>query len=314
MRLVTYDAGEGIRPGLLRGRDVIDLGSNFRTVAGFINAGETALAAGRKVLESASAVGTVDQVRLHAPLGRSGEALLAVGWNYPAHFDEGSHARGDGIEKLPEHPSFFCKAPTSVTDPYASIPHDPRFSEQLDYEAELAVVIGRAGRNIPRDAALSHIFGYMLANDVTARDVQRRHGGQWFKGKSLDRSCPLGPVLVTTDEIADPQAIELICEVNGEPRQHGNTAGMAFPIAELLQRLSEGMTLLPGSIVLTGTPPGVGYARTPPRFLQPGDEVVVRSPQLGELRNRIVSEDLVSYLEVEKYGRHNSQTTGETAV
>jgi 2,4-didehydro-3-deoxy-L-rhamnonate hydrolase len=162
----------------------------------------------------------------------------------------------------------------------------------MDYEAELAVVIGRAGRSIPAAEAMGHIFGYTLANDVTARDVQRRHGGQWLKGKGMDGSCPLGPWIVTADEIADPQVLPIQCHVNGVEKQSSNTRFMVFPIARLIEELSLAMTLLPGDILLTGTPEGVGYARTPPEFLSPGDEVTVTIPDIGELTNRVVEYSL----------------------
>ena len=162
----------------------------------------------------------------------------------------------------------------------------------MDYEAELAVVIGRAGRSIPAAEAMDHIFGYTLANDVTARDVQRRHGGQWLKGKGMDGSCPLGPWIVTADEIADPQDLPVRCDVNGVQKQDSNTRFMVFSIARLIEELSLAMTLLPGDILLTGTPEGVGYARTPPEYLSPGDEVTVTIPDIGRITNRVVASSL----------------------
>lgn len=215
-----------------------------------------------------------------------------MGWNYLTHFEEGQGRRGDNQEELPEYPTFFDKPTTTVVGPYDDIPFDPDFSEKMDYEAELAVVIGRAGRSIPAAEAMDHIFGYTLANDVTARDVQRRHGGQWLKGKGMDGSCPLGPWIVTADEIADPQDLPVRCDVNGVQKQDSNTRFMVFPIARLIEELSLAMTLLPGDILLTGTPEGVGYARTPPEYLSPGDEVTVTIPEIGRITNRVVARSL----------------------
>lgn len=158
----------------------------------------------------------------------------------------------------------------------------------MDYEAEIAVVIGKGGKNIDEAHALKHLFGYMLANDVSARDLQRRHGGQWLKGKGLDDTCPLGPWLVTADEIDDPQDISFERVLNGRIRQRGSTRQMAFPVRRLIAELSFGMSLVTGDILLTGTPSGVGFARTPPEWLQPGDELITQSARLGELRNTVV--------------------------
>jgi 2-keto-4-pentenoate hydratase/2-oxohepta-3-ene-1,7-dioic acid hydratase in catechol pathway len=170
-------------------------------------------------------------------------------------------------------------------------------SRKWDYEAELAVVIGKAGRSIPRAEAFSHIFGFCLANDVSQRDLQRRHGGQWLKGKSIDGTMPLGPVIVTPDELDVPN-IRLQCEVNGQVLQDALVAQMAFPIDELIAELSFGMTLRPGDVILTGTPSGVGNAREPQIFLKDGDEVVVRGTGIGELRNRLVTTDLAASSDV----------------
>jgi 2-keto-4-pentenoate hydratase/2-oxohepta-3-ene-1,7-dioic acid hydratase in catechol pathway len=158
---------------------------------------------------------------------------------------------------------------------------------QIDYEVELAVVIGTGGRDIPRERAMEHVFGYTILNDITARDVQRRHGGQYFKGKGLDGSCPLGPWIVTADAIGDPASLGIRCLVNGEVRQESTTAAMIFDIPTLIASLSEGLTLEPGDILATGTPSGVGYAMDPPAFLKDGDRVVCEIDGIGRLENTV---------------------------
>jgi 2-keto-4-pentenoate hydratase/2-oxohepta-3-ene-1,7-dioic acid hydratase in catechol pathway len=198
---------------------------------------------------------------------------------------------------LPDRPAFFTKPTTAVVGPTSSIQYDALVTEQLDFEAELAVVIGRGGRGIAEEHALEHVFGYMLANDVSARDLQRRHGGQWFKGKALDSSCPTGPWIVTADEIDDPQALRITCEVNGSLMQDGRTMEMIFPITRLIAELSHGMTLLPGDILLTGTPDGVGAFRVPPRFLIPGDRIKIGCSAIGIIENEVVSADLHSEID-----------------
>ena len=228
----------------------------------------------------------LDEVRLLPPVVRHPRCLFATGWNYRTHFEEGQGKRGGDVEE-PTVPTFFSKPASTIVGPHDPISIDQDVSSQFDYEAELAVVIGRPGRNISQADAFSHVFGYMVANDVSARDVQRRHGGQWFKGKAMDRTCPLGPWIVTADEIPEPEALTIDCLVNGEVRQHADTASMAFPIPRLLEELSAGMTLLPGDILLTGTPAGVGFARTPPTYLVDGDQVISRISSIGELQNRV---------------------------
>jgi 2-keto-4-pentenoate hydratase/2-oxohepta-3-ene-1,7-dioic acid hydratase in catechol pathway len=170
------------------------------------------------------------------------------------------------------------------------VPIFPHVSTQIDYEVELAVVIGKAGRDIPRERAFEHVFGYTIVNDVTARDVQRRHGGQYFKGKGLDGSCPMGPWIVTADEIPHPGQLAIRCRVNGAVRQDSTTASMIFDIPTLIASLSEGLTLEPGDILATGTPSGVGYAMDPPRFLREGDVVACEVEGIGVLENPIRAE------------------------
>jgi 2-keto-4-pentenoate hydratase/2-oxohepta-3-ene-1,7-dioic acid hydratase in catechol pathway len=234
----------------------------------------------------ASAVYRGDAVRLHPPTGRPTKNVVCLGLNYISHAKESAQARGREF-KIPEAPVFFTKAPTSVTGPTDPIPWDPSVTAQLDYEAELGVVIGIPGRDIPRARALDHVFGYTIINDVSARDLQKTHL-QWFKGKSLDGFCPVGPVIVTADEFGDPQSKQISLRVNGVEKQNSTTANMIFPVDVIIESLSRGLTIEPGDLIATGTPEGVGLARTPQEFLQDGDLVETEVEGIGVMRNRVV--------------------------
>ena len=234
----------------------------------------------------ASAVYRGDAVRLHPPTGRATKNVVCLGLNYISHAKESAQARGREF-KIPEAPVFFTKAPTSVTGPTDPIPWDPSVTAQLDYEAELGVVIGIPGKDIPRARALDHVFGYTIINDVSARDLQKTHL-QWFKGKSLDGFCPVGPVVVTADEFGDPQSKQISLRVNGVEKQHSTTANMIFPVDVIIESLSRGLTIEPGDLIATGTPEGVGLARTPQEFLQDGDLVETEVEGIGVMRNRVV--------------------------
>lgn len=225
-------------------------------------------------------------VTLLAPLPIPRKNVFCVGRNYAEHIAEGERAQNKKIG-VTEHPVFFTKPSTAVIGPDADIPIFPSVSESIDYEVELTAVIGTRGRNISKNAAHAHIFGYTILNDVTARDVQRRHGGQYFKGKALDGSCPIGPWIVTADAIGDPQKLGISLTVNNERRQNGNTSSMIFDIPTLIVSLSEGMTLEPGDLVATGTPSGVGYAMDPPQFLKHGDTVICEVENIGKLVNTV---------------------------
>ncbi|MBI3895347.1 MAG: fumarylacetoacetate hydrolase family protein [Acidobacteria bacterium] len=229
---------------------------------------------------------SLEEVRLHAPIPRPAKNIVCLGLNYKSHMEETARARGREV-KIPEVPVFFTKAPTAVNGPMEAIPWDPSVTEQVDYEAELAVVIGISGKNIPRAKALEHVFGYMVLNDVTARDLQKNHL-QWFKGKSLDGFCPMGPYLVTADEFGDPQKKRISLRVNGAVKQDATTADMIFPVAAIIESLSRGMSLEAGDIISTGTPEGVGLGRTPPEFLKEDDLVEAEVEGIGILRNRVV--------------------------
>ena len=227
----------------------------------------------------------IDRDALLAPIPVPRRNVFCVGRNYLDHVKEGDAKRGLQTP-VPLHPQFFTKPPSAVIGPGAFIEVEPQVSEQIDYEIELAIVIGRAVRNIPPEQAHQAIFGYTILNDVTARDLQRRHD-QWFKGKGLDSFCPTGPWIVTRDAIADPYDMPLELRVNGEIRQSDNTRNMHFKIDRIISELSQGMSLLPGDIIATGTPAGVGYAMTPPQFLKPGDTVECHIGGIGKLQNRV---------------------------
>lgn len=227
----------------------------------------------------------LEAVRLHAPLPRPPKNVFCVGRNYEAHVREGAAAYGREA-RLPAVPVFFTKAPTTVIGPFDDISRHTAITAQLDWEAELAVVIGISGRDIPRATALDHVFGYTIVNDITARDLQQQHG-QWFKGKSLDGSCPMGPVVVTPDEFGDPQRKRLSLRVNGAIKQEATTADMIFTVAAIIESLSRGLTLEPGDIIATGTPEGVGLGRTPQEFLAAGDVVETEIEGIGVMRNRV---------------------------
>jgi 2,4-didehydro-3-deoxy-L-rhamnonate hydrolase len=291
MKLITYLDSHPRVAAVIDDR-VVDLSQSFDSMLTLVERGEPALDEARAITATADPVAAIAEVELLTPIPHPRRNVFCMGWNYLTHFEEGQGKRGDRQEELPEYPTFFDKPTTAVIGPHDDIPFDPNFSEKIDYEAELAVVIGRAGRSIPAAEAMDHIFGYTLANDVTARDVQRRHGGQWLKGKGMDGSCPLGPWILTADEISDPQNLPLSCRVNGVQKQNSNTRFMVFPIDRLLEELSLAMTLLPGDILLTGTPEGVGYARNPPEYLSPGDEITVTCPAIGSLSNKVVERSL----------------------
>jgi len=227
---------------------------------------------------------------LGAPLRVFNRDVLCTGWNYRDHFWE-SQGKRDGQDPAsePEHPTFFTKGPDTVIGPHEDIAFDPELSKKWDYEAEVALVIGRGGRSIREEDAWDHVFGLCVANDVSQRDLQRAHGGQWLKGKSIDHTMPFGPWLTTTDEIVDPYDLQIECELNGEVMQRASTGEMAFRFERLIAELSRGMTLRPGDVLLTGTPSGIGNAREPQVFLAEGDVVTTRVAGLGELRNRVAA-------------------------
>jgi 2-keto-4-pentenoate hydratase/2-oxohepta-3-ene-1,7-dioic acid hydratase in catechol pathway len=221
------------------------------------------------------------RLELLAPVPRPGK-VVAIGRNYRAHAEE------EGVAP-PDAPLIFAKWPSSVVGPGAEISWDPALTGQVDYEAELAVVIGRRARHVSEIEALAYVAGYTCLNDVSARDLQFGDG-QWVRGKSLDTFCPTGPVLVTSDEIEDPQDLSICCTVNGDRVQEANTSQMYFSVAKIVSYCSSAFTLEPGDVIATGTPAGVGVFRDPPRFLGAGDTVAVEIERIGRLENRCAFE------------------------
>jgi 2-keto-4-pentenoate hydratase/2-oxohepta-3-ene-1,7-dioic acid hydratase in catechol pathway len=295
MKLATYSplpAGNP-RPGLvIEGRRLIDIPAalgdddDTSTLLGIIRAGAPMLERLR-TLEARTPVGSIElaDVKLHSPIPRPIKNVFCVGWNYLEHFEEGGRKLQDDRE-LPEHPVFFSKASTTMNGPYDPVPFHAGVSRQMDWEVELGMIIGTAGIDIAEADAMAYVFGYAVINDVSWRDVQRRHGGQWHKGKSLDGSCPMGPWIVTADSI-DAGNLRIACRVNGVTKQDSNTKYMYFKLPRLIAELSAGMTLEAGDILSTGTPEGVGYARNPPELLKPGDLLESEIENIGVMRNPI---------------------------
>jgi 2-keto-4-pentenoate hydratase/2-oxohepta-3-ene-1,7-dioic acid hydratase in catechol pathway len=295
LRVATVSLARDSSPRLgvvLPGGDIVDARSFGAdcpaTLLALIQAGPEAWRrlADRVAREGPTAVHRHDEVRWHAPIPRPLKNIICLGLNYASHVQETS--KPGRQPKIPERPVFFTKAPTSVNGPFDPVPWDRSATEQVDYEVELAVVIGVGGRNIARADAARHVFGYTIVNDVSARDVQFGHG-QWFKGKSLDGFCPMGPVVVTADEFGDPQSKRLSLRVNGEMRQNATTADMIFPVDAIIESLSRGMTIEAGDIIATGTPEGVGLGRTPPEYLRDGDVMEAEIEGIGTIRNQLVS-------------------------
>ena len=230
----------------------------------------------------------INQVKLLSPIPKPQSNIYCVGWNYLEHFEEGKEARADkGVTEYPKYPVFFSKGTQTMNEPFGNIPYDASYSTMEDWEAELAVIIGKKGKNISEKDAMEYVFGYSAYNDTTVRDVQqKRHSGQWFKGKSIDGHGPMGPWVVTAGGL-NLDETRIICRVNGVEKQNGSYKQMYFKIPTIISELSRGLTLLPGDIIATGTPPGVGYSRTPAEFLKPGDVMETEVTGIGLLRNKI---------------------------
>jgi 2-keto-4-pentenoate hydratase/2-oxohepta-3-ene-1,7-dioic acid hydratase in catechol pathway len=304
MKLVTFEAGGQLRWGAARGDTVIDLnlaramflaarGNEIKYLANdaleFIQQGEEAWDAANETLEflgSRMVEGIVfpaNAVKLCAPIPTPPK-IIAIGLNYGEHRQE-----QDILKDQDFYPILFPKFPSSINDPGAPITWDPKLTQKVDYEAELGVVIGKRARRVSEIEALEFVFGFCNLNDISARDLQfdERGGKQWARGKSLDTFCPIGPYIVSRDEIADPQNLTIQCWVNGDLRQNSNTGNMIASVAKLIAFISQGITLTPGDIIASGTPSGVGHHRTPPEYLKPGDVVEVQVEGLGRLQNPI---------------------------
>lgn len=305
MRFATFTSGSGTpRAGLVRDDRIIDLtaalaGSSDIPDGGLdmlqlIRNADALLPLARELeqLDAGTfgdAMHSLADARLLAPVPVPPKNVMCLGRNYPEHAAESARMFGDTPppETRPDFPTIFTKAHTSLVGPYDDILFDPAVSDAIDWEVELAVVIGRPGRDIPVERAEEYIFGYTVLNDVTARDLQRRYGGQFFKGKSLDASSPVGPWIVTPDELGPLDDLSLTLWVNGEVKQHDRVGAMLFSVAEIVSALSLGLTLEPGDIIATGTPGGVGFGRDPKEFLRPGDVVEAEVSGIGKLRNTV---------------------------
>ena len=309
LRLATCALGHDGKPGVVVVLDdgrMVDLraeAARTKTRLGFdpgsmlelIKAGnpgfEQARALAEKAAQHKTGLLAVEGARFLSPIPRPERNIYCVGWNYLDHFEEGKNARADKtVQTLPDHPVFFTKATHTMNGPFDPIPQDPGNSTQTDWEAELAVIIGQRGKNIPEERAMDYVFGYAAYNDTTERDVQqKRHGGQWFKGKSLDGHGPMGPWIVSAAGV-NLDDVRVICRVNGAEKQNASYKQMYFKIPRIIAELSRGLTLEPGDIIATGTPSGVGFARKPPEFLKDGDVMETEITGVGIIRNTIRAE------------------------
>jgi 2-keto-4-pentenoate hydratase/2-oxohepta-3-ene-1,7-dioic acid hydratase in catechol pathway len=280
MKLATYSTGGEARLGVIRGERIIDAAAPGvpATMLELIEAGPSAWAAVEARTGAAEAVSLpLGAVKLLAPLPDPPK-IVAIGLNYM------DHCREQNVP-VPDRPLVFTKFSSSIIGPGDDIVWDPALTQQVDYEAELGVVIGRRARRVSVEQALDCVFGYTIVNDISARDLQFPDK-QWVRGKSLDTFCPLGPVIVTAGEIPDPQALAIKCQVNGRYLQNSSTSEMIFGVRELIASLSRSFTFEPGDLIATGTPAGVGVFRKPPVFLQNGDTVIVEIEGIGRLENR----------------------------
>ncbi|WCM25018.1 fumarylacetoacetate hydrolase family protein [Sphingomonas sp. QA11] len=283
MKLVRFNDGGCPALGVVRGEGVVSLASLqkiYPTMLSLIAGGEAALAKVRELHDNGPSHAPLAEVALLAPVERPGK-FLAIGMNYRKHIEE---AKRLGVA-IPDHQFWFNKQTSCVVGPYDDT--DPGVTQMLDYEVELCVVIGRPAKGVKSEDAAAHVFGYMVCNDVSARDWQK-HSPTFTVGKSFDSHGPIGPWIVTADEIPDPHALRLRSFVNGQPRQDGNTSELVYDIWDQISYLSTAFTLDPGDLIATGTPDGVGVAMTPPQFLKPGDVVRCEIEGVGAIENKVV--------------------------
>ena len=273
--------------GVVIGDQVADASSVAPDMNALIQGGQKALDDARRAAETGTKT-PLSQVQLLAPIPRPTKNVFCLGLNYKEHVAEGARAGARPNADLPEWPVWFSKPPTAVTGPHDDIVIEPAVSTKYDWEVELAVVIGKTAKHVPKDKAYEYVHSYTIFNDFSVRDLQRRHGGQWFKGKAFDKGSPMGPWLITPDELGNPEKLQVICRVNGDVKQDSNTSMMIFDIPTQIADITEVVTLEPGDIISTGTPSGVGFARTPPEFLKKGDVMETEIEKIGVLRNRIV--------------------------
>jgi 2-keto-4-pentenoate hydratase/2-oxohepta-3-ene-1,7-dioic acid hydratase in catechol pathway len=294
MRLVTFSDAKGMRIGVheTESNTVVDLAATTRLpkdMTAFVALGKAGLQRARRAVKSGEARLPYDSVKIHAPFPRPAKNILCVGKNYHEHAKEFHNSGVDasaGKDAIPEVPIMFTKWPNSVIGPGETIPSANDYTNSTDYEGELTVVMGAGGRNISKADAYDHVYGYTIVNDATARTLQNRHR-QWFLGKSLDGYCPMGPCIVTSDEIKDVTKLRLITRVNGEVRQDAMVSDLIFDIPTLIADLSRVMTLEPGDLIATGTCAGVGIGFNPPKYLQPGDVVAITIEPIGTLENPV---------------------------
>jgi len=286
LKLLTFLADSRLRPGVLDGDQVVDLaaagcpvdetGDLLRIVRG----GDAMLERVREAINSPTRrVFDLDEVTLTAPLLQPSK-IIAVGLNYIDHCEEAKLP-------VPKEPVLFSKFPSSITGPYDDLRWPEGVTREVDYEVELGVVIGRRGRNISEKDALDYVCGYTVVNDVSARDLQFANAKQWDRGKSLDTFCPWGPWIVTRDEIPDPHKLDVRTVLNGKEMQKSNTSKLVFNINQIIAYASQGTTLMPGDLIPTGTPFGVGFSRTPPVFLKHGDVCECEVERIGKIINKI---------------------------
>lgn len=301
MKLLSFKANDETRLGLIVNDNIVDVDKGYHHLFGahipsdmicFLEEGEAAMTKARR-LEDASqkswrtlcsasdVIFNVGDVEVLAPIPRTRKNIVCLGLNYSEHVKEFGSS-------IPKYPIFFTKPPTSIIGPNASILF-PKNTKEVDFEAELAFIFGKRGKDVPKEKAYEYVAGYTVFNDVTARDIQRRHG-QWFKGKGLDTFAPMGPYLVTKDEVPDPHNLNISLELDGVMMQNSNTRNMIFKIPSLVRFISMDMTIEPGDIVATGTPSGVGYTRKPPVYLNPGNIVKISLEKVGILQNRVISQ------------------------
>ena len=286
MKLLSYQSEDGkSHLGALNAAHILNLHSVSEgelpdDMLQFLSLGETAMDSARALVTEHPGDIDLDSVRLLAPIVNPGK-VVAIGLNYMDHVLEA------GFD-VPEFATMFCKYTSSIVASGDDIRWSEHLTQQVDYEAELALVIGKTARNVSAENAYDYIAGYLNCNDVTARDLQFRTGDQWLRGKCLDSFCPLGPWLVSTDEIPDPHGLSIQCRVNGEVLQDSNTNQIIHRIPQLIEYLSEAFTLQPGDVIITGTPSGVGAFRKPPLWLKQDDVVEIEIEGLGVLRNRCV--------------------------
>ncbi|MFC3051413.1 fumarylacetoacetate hydrolase family protein [Kordiimonas pumila] len=290
MRFISYYEAGDARTGVINNDEVVDMAAlnvpGITQLQDLIDAGSDGLAAVAQALQGGDyALKPLTELKLLAPVATSGKNIFCIGRNFFGHVQEGYKAQGLALD-VPKVPQIFTKPRTSLAASGEDLSFRKKVSDRMDYEGELGIIIAKGGRDIKPENAFDHIFGYTVINDITARDLQRKHD-QWFKGKGLDQSCPMGPWIITKDEVTDIQTVEILTTVNGETRQSAKVSQMIFDIPTILAELSRGMTLEAGDIIATGTPEGVGYAMATPQYLKNGDIVTVAISGVGELTNRI---------------------------